>query len=148
MFSGNLPDDYRQDAGLREWKGTELKGKEAEAPPRPNIFSVYESEIGPLTPMIAEELEAAVGDFTESWVEDAIHEAAVYGARSWAYCRSILQARKAGRSKPRKSGAGGRELTPDQERRGQKPEMTAAELVDWKRAQAERRRLEQGANLP
>src|SRR5690606_22328672 len=109
------------------------------------------SEIGPLTPMIAEELEAAVGDFTESWVEDAIHEAAVYGARSWAYCRSILQARKAGRSKPRKSGAGypqpgGGALTPEQAERGKKPALTAAQQAEWQRAQQEQKRMKGVAN--
>lgn len=115
-------------------------------PERPNIFGVYESEIGPLTPLIGEELELAVQDFTETWVHDAIHEAATHGARSWAYCKAILQARKAGRSKPRKAGAGypapgGGHLTPEQEARGQKPALTPAQLAEWNRSQLEKKQL-------
>lgn len=146
-FSGDLPEGIRQDAGLIESNGMEEKGMEEEAPPpRPNIFGVYESEIGPLTPLISDELESAVKDFTETWVHDAIHEAATHGARSWAYCLAILKARKAGRSKPRKVGAGysqpsGGALTPEQEARGQKPTLTAAQLAEWNRAQLEKKQL-------
>lgn len=158
-FSGNLPEHIRQDAGLSEEKRREVKEKESEAPipptlpPRPEIFSVYESEIGALTGFIADQLLAASADYPEDWIREALQEAAAHNARSWAYAEAILKSRKAGRSKPRKAGGGypqpgGRELTPDQEMRGQKPKMTPAELADWNRAQAERRRLEQGANLP
>ncbi len=130
----------------------EIEQSETAPPPppppveRPNIFSVYEQEIGPITAIIAEELETAVSDFTEPWVQDAIHEAAVYGARSWAYCRSILQSRKAGRSKPRKGGAGylptgGGALTPEQAERGKKPALTAAQLAEFERAQQEQKLL-------
>lgn len=146
-FTGKLPEDIRQDAGLRESKGIEIKEMEEESPPpRPNIFRIYESEIGPLTPLIGDELESAVQDFTEAWVKDAIHEAVTHGARSWAYCRAILQARKAGRSKPRKGAAGypppgGAALTPEQAQRGKKPDLTPAQLAEWNRSQLEKKQL-------
>lgn len=149
-FSGNPPEDIRQVVGLIESNGMEGNGREEESPlplpPRPNIFSVYESEIGPLTPLIGDELESAVQYFTEAWVKDAIHEAATHGARSWAYCRAVLQARKAGRSKPRKAGGGYSQpssgpLTPEQAERGKKPTLTPEQLAEWKRAQLEKKQL-------
>lgn len=157
MFSGNLPDDYRQDAGLIEWKRIESKGKESEAPmpptlsPRPEIFSVYESEIGALTGFIADQLLAATADYPEDWIREALQEAAAHNARSWAYAEAILKSRKAGRSKPRKAGAGysqpgGGALTPEQSERGKKPALTAAQQAEWQRAQQEQKRMKGVAN--
>lgn len=152
MFSGNLPDDYRQDTGLMEFKRNEAKGREAEAPmpptlsPRPEIFSVYESEIGALTSFIADQLLAATADYPEDWIREALQEAAAHNARSWAYAEAILKSRKAGRSKPRKSGAGypqpgGRALTPEQAERGKKPDLTAAQHAEFQRAQREQKKM-------
>ena len=58
---------------------------------RPNIFAVYEQEIGMITPLIAEELKAAESEYSQGWIEDAIREAARNGKRSWNYIRAILR---------------------------------------------------------
>jgi DNA replication protein len=58
---------------------------------RPNIFALYEQNIGPLTPMIAEHLRAAEETYPRQWIEDAIRAAVEYNKRNWRYIASILQ---------------------------------------------------------
>jgi len=58
---------------------------------RPNIFTLYEQNIGLLTPMIAEELKEAEELYSAAWVADAIKIAAENNKRSWSYARKILQ---------------------------------------------------------
>jgi len=55
------------------------------------IFRLYEENIGPLTPLIAETIGDALEQYPFSWIEDAIHIAVAYNKRSWAYCRTILE---------------------------------------------------------
>ncbi|MCS7246003.1 MAG: DnaD domain protein [Thermomicrobium sp.] len=58
---------------------------------RPNAFALYEQNIGPLTPLIAEQLADALEQFPASWVEAAITEAVHYGRRNWRYIQRILE---------------------------------------------------------
>jgi len=58
---------------------------------RPNIFRVYEHEIGPLTPMIADKILAAEAEYPPGWIEMAISEAVSQNARKWSYVAAILQ---------------------------------------------------------
>lgn len=55
------------------------------------LYRTYEQEIGVLTPAVAQNVEAAVGEYGALWVKTAIHEAATYGKRSWAYILAILR---------------------------------------------------------
>ena len=57
---------------------------------RPNAFKLYEENIGPLTPLIAEELEAAEETYPIDWIADAFREAVTLNKRSWKYIRAIL----------------------------------------------------------
>ena len=59
------------------------------------IARAYESEIGPLTSMIADELDDAANTYPQKWIMDAIHEAAVQNKRGWKYCLAILKRWKA-----------------------------------------------------
>jgi DnaD/phage-associated family protein len=63
----------------------------AEAEEQPNIFALYEQNIGMLTPMISEELRAAEKLYPEAWVRDAIKEAAKQGKHKWSYIQAILE---------------------------------------------------------
>ena len=65
----------------------------AEAP-RPDVFSLYEANIGELTPLVSEELIQALALYPEEWVIDAIHEAVKQAARSWSYIEAILKSWK------------------------------------------------------
>lgn len=59
-------------------------------PERPNIYTLYEKNIGILTPHIAEELKDAEKEFPFEWVADAIREATLQNKRSWRYILAIL----------------------------------------------------------
>jgi DnaD/phage-associated family protein len=58
---------------------------------RPTIFKVYEENIGPLTPLIADQLIDAENEYSASWITEAIQIAVEYNKRSWAYCLAILE---------------------------------------------------------
>ncbi len=58
---------------------------------RPTIFSLYEQNIGPLTPMIAEALKDAEASYPMAWIEDAIRLAVENNARKWRYVEAILK---------------------------------------------------------
>ena len=58
---------------------------------QPNIFALYEENIGLLTPMIAEELRDAEKTYPELWIKDAIKEAVNSGKRNWRYISAILE---------------------------------------------------------
>jgi DNA replication protein len=58
---------------------------------RPNIFTLYEQNIGLLLPMISEELKDAAAQYPEDWIEDAFREAVQQNKRNWRYIRAILQ---------------------------------------------------------
>ncbi|RPI30468.1 MAG: DnaD domain protein [Chloroflexota bacterium] len=58
---------------------------------RPNIFRLYEANIGPLTPMIAETLRDAEATYPELWVEEALRIAVENNKRNWRYVDAILR---------------------------------------------------------
>ena len=67
-------------------------------PERPTVYRLYEENIGPLTPMIADSLKDAEQDYSAEWVGDAIRIAVASNARSWRYIQSVLERwRKEGR---------------------------------------------------
>jgi DNA replication protein len=67
------------------------KGEEAEIKPLPNIFSLYEQNIGMLRPMIAEQLQEAEKLYPADWIESAFKEAVALNKRSWKYILRILE---------------------------------------------------------
>ncbi len=58
---------------------------------RPNVFVLYEQNIGMLTPMIADELRDAEKNYPEQWIVDALREAVTVNKRSWRYVVRILE---------------------------------------------------------
>ena len=58
---------------------------------RPNVFRLYEQNIGMLTPLIADQLIEAIELYPERWIEDAIGEAVSLNRRNWRYIQRILQ---------------------------------------------------------
>lgn len=63
------------------------------APPieRPNIFKLYEENIGPLTPLIADALKDAEGLYAPEWIAEAIQLAVTNNKRNWKYSEAILK---------------------------------------------------------
>jgi DnaD/phage-associated family protein len=58
---------------------------------QPDIFTLYEQNIGMLTPRIAEELREAEKLYPETWIKDAINEAIALNKRNWRYIERILE---------------------------------------------------------
>jgi DnaD/phage-associated family protein len=58
---------------------------------RPNIFVLYEQNIGPLTPLIADELRDAEQSYPRSWLQEAVELAVTNNVRKWRYVVAILE---------------------------------------------------------
>ena len=58
---------------------------------RPNIFVLYEQNMGILQPMIAEELREAEETYPAEWIEEAFKIAAEQNVRKWRYVNAILE---------------------------------------------------------
>ena len=95
LFLLNTPGDRR--AFQQILNGTLSVGRplprpaEPPAPERENIFALYEENIGPITPLVAEELREAEHLYPFEWIEEALKEAAVLNKRSWRYTARILE---------------------------------------------------------
>ena len=61
---------------------------------RPSIFSLYEQNIGPLTPLMVDTLRDAEQEYPAEWIEEAVRAAVENNARRWRYVEAILKARK------------------------------------------------------
>lgn len=73
-----------------EWvPGAAASGETLESE-RPNIYRLYEQNIGMLTPLIAETLQEAGARYPLEWIQDAMRIAVANNARSWRYIEAIL----------------------------------------------------------
>jgi len=73
-------------SGLKATEKTYIEVEE-----QPDIFTLYEQNVGMLTPMIAEELREAEKLYPEVWIRDAIKEAVSLNKRSIRYIVRILE---------------------------------------------------------
>jgi DNA replication protein len=93
LYTANMPANVR---GL-ERLAAEGVSIEQPLPPAghdgaaPNIFALYEANIGSITPLLVDELREAEERYPPEWIEAAIREAAELNKRSWRYVRAILQ---------------------------------------------------------
>jgi DNA replication protein len=75
-----------------EWRpGLEPQEPAPEVSEPPNIFRLYEENIGALTPMIADALSEAEQSYPLDWIEDAIRLSVQNNKRSWRYALAILE---------------------------------------------------------
>jgi DnaD/phage-associated family protein len=58
---------------------------------RPNLFQLYEENIGPLTPMIADMLKDAEETYSQEWIAEALEIAVKNNVRNWKYVEAILK---------------------------------------------------------
>jgi len=58
---------------------------------QPNIFKLYEENISPITPMMAEILKADEENFPAIWIKEAIEIAVTRNARNWKYVQAVLE---------------------------------------------------------
>jgi len=71
-----------------------------------NTFSYYESNIGALTPFIADAIQQDIDDYSETWVIEAIREAVKSEARNMKYIEAILKRWKRDGFKAQKKTSG------------------------------------------
>jgi len=79
-ISNSLSESFEEERGVE--KGETLP---------PNVFRVYQNNIGMLTPLVRDSLAEAETTYSAGWVIAAIQEAVDSNARSWKYCEAILQ---------------------------------------------------------
>lgn len=67
--------------------------KPVSGPPRqrPNIFRLYEENIGALTPMMADVLKDAEQTYPAEWIAEAMQIAVERNKRNWKYVEAILK---------------------------------------------------------
>jgi len=63
----------------------------APPPERPNVYRLYEENIGPLTPLLADALRDAEQTYPPEWVAEAIEIAVKRNKRNWNYVEAILR---------------------------------------------------------
>lgn len=99
-----LPDDGRavnwyvvNTAANRLWAervgqaGAALAPNGALPEERPPLITLYEQNVGLVTPMLLDELREAEEHYPAHWIEDAIREAVRANARSWRYIKKVLE---------------------------------------------------------
>ena len=70
----------------------EVSGLEIASPSkRPNIFELYEDNIGLISPILADELKDAESTYPQEWIEDAFKIAVENNVRKWSYIRAVLE---------------------------------------------------------
>lgn len=78
-------------------RGLWIPGRTAANTPlgqRPNLFTLYEQNIGPLTPILSQVLEEAERTYPEEWLQEAISLAVKKNVRNWTYVEAILRSWK------------------------------------------------------
>ncbi|MEX0683256.1 MAG: DnaD domain protein [Dehalococcoidia bacterium] len=63
----------------------------ADSEAAPSLFSLYEENIGSITPLIADELKDAEERYPAEWLREAVREAVELNKRSWRYIATILR---------------------------------------------------------
>ena len=58
---------------------------------KPNIFALYENNVGTLSPLLAEQLKEAEQMYSPAWITQAFKIAVAENKRSWRYVAGILR---------------------------------------------------------
>jgi DNA replication protein len=75
-----------------EWRPEDDQSAPVElAPERPNIYALYEQNIGPITPLLGETLADAEDEYPANWIEEAFRIAVEKNVRNWRYVEAILR---------------------------------------------------------
>jgi DnaD/phage-associated family protein len=93
LYFLNAPADRRGMEAVRRGDvdlGQAIEPRAAAGAPA-RIFALYESLVGTISPLIADELAEAERLYPAEWLERAFREAAAQNARSWRYVSRILE---------------------------------------------------------
>ena len=86
-------------------------------PERPNIYRLYEQNIGPMTPLLADTLQDAEEIYPADWLEEAFRIAVEKNVRNWRYIEGILR-------RWQETGYDGRKT-------GRDTEKSRSQYADW-----------------
>ena len=70
---------------------TNMVSEEINMTDQPNIFQLYESNIGIITPIMADILREAEKEYPYEWIEKAVTIAITRNVRNWKYVEAILR---------------------------------------------------------
>lgn len=87
----NTPKNAAAVEALQEGKITLTSRGELTNSQRPDIFTLYEKNIGPLTPIIADSLKELEANYPPEWISKAIQTSVKNNARSLRYIEVVLQ---------------------------------------------------------
>ena len=73
------------------WRPGDLHNPVEILPERPTIYQLYSDNIGPLTPMVGDELKDAEKDFPYEWIVEAIQIAVEKNVRNLRFIRAVLE---------------------------------------------------------
>lgn len=90
LYFLNTPASRRAMARLSEVRMPEPLPP-GEVASRPNIFALYEENVGTITPLMAEELRDAEARYPWEWIVAAFREAVAMNKRNWRYINAILR---------------------------------------------------------
>ncbi|HXQ38790.1 MAG TPA: DnaD domain protein, partial [Anaerolineales bacterium] len=90
-FLLNSPRGRAAVQAIEKGKWNPADGVSASPMERPNIFKLYEENIGPLTPLIADALKDAESTYPDEWIAETIELAVKNNKRYWKYCEAILK---------------------------------------------------------
>lgn len=92
LFALNTPRGRATAEALNKGRLT-VAANSQNLPPRdvPNIFRLYEQNIGPLTPLMADALKDAENEYSAEWIEEALGETLKRNIRNWKYVEAILK---------------------------------------------------------
>jgi DnaD/phage-associated family protein len=93
LYFLNSPRGRAAAEAIAKGQQNDFKGAAPSNPPpeRPNIFKLYEENIGPLTPMIADALKDSEQTYPPEWVAEALEIAVKSSKRNWKYVEAILR---------------------------------------------------------
>ncbi len=78
-------------SGILKLPKMEIVKTAIKLPEQENIFTLYEQNIGMLTPLTSEEIKDALTQYPEDWLRDAILESVNANKRNWRYIERILE---------------------------------------------------------
>lgn len=91
LYFINSPQGREAQLAVQQGRYTVDMGEQVDIlPPRPTIYRLYEQEIGPLTPMIAEALRDIEADYPPDWIAEAFRIAVEKQARNLKFIRAVL----------------------------------------------------------
>ncbi len=91
LYFLNSPRGRAAATGYSEGKWNPGSVQSVPPPEIPNVFRLYEENIGPLTPLIADALRDAEKTYSPEWIVEAVEISVKYNKRSWHYVESILK---------------------------------------------------------